>query len=434
MGMVPDKEEIAANARAASERAGQVSSDPAAEANLWKTSRSEFRELASKYHDFPSTRSQLSDGTPFWQPLCVDRAVREDFNVAATDAALIRRVPATVDPVFHWQELLSGGRPEIPKVLAASAEYCADQEQLLLRAAAQRKWAQETGAGQKQAPKKFLDLGADPCDENPFPRHEVRHGIWQRATRRVEEELPKMTELALQACKARLESEWKRVETEVVNHGRPLNPISIAPVLVPYYQLKFDAWAWRALAAISDDRDLPSYDHWLVRHADNWLELLENTAEPEEQKRPVIDGLHTALQIRIGHWKSEARKHLRSQFEPPMAAVPEQPEAESSQVRLADQPDEAPSPVHPSMKGEQPGSHASGEFSSDVARNDAVRAYAKSWTCSEASLARTAVVDPADLVKWKKGLLPLTSGKLARIETALKNNDPPTPVRTSLRH
>jgi hypothetical protein len=36
-------------------------------------------------------------------------------------------------------------------------------------------------------------------------------------------------------------------------------------------------------------------------------------------------------------------------------------------------------------------------------------------------------VDPADLVKWKKGELPATSDKKARIENALKKNEPPTP-------
>jgi hypothetical protein len=72
------------------------------------------------------------------------------------------------------------------------------------------------------------------------------------------------------------------------------------------------------------------------------------------------------------------------------------------------------------------------DFTSEAGRNKAVADYTKrwttgQWTCSEASLARTAVVDKADLSKWKKGLLPPESDKKARIETALKNNDPPTP-------
>ena len=65
---------------------------------------------------------------------------------------------------------------------------------------------------------------------------------------------------------------------------------------------------------------------------------------------------------------------------------------------------------------------------SDSPRIDAIVAYTKSWQCSEAALARTARVDPADLSKWKKGLLPVESDKKARIEKALKNNEAPTPA------
>jgi hypothetical protein len=66
-------------------------------------------------------------------------------------------------------------------------------------------------------------------------------------------------------------------------------------------------------------------------------------------------------------------------------------------------------------------------FISEAQRIDAVAAYTKSWQCSDAALARTARVDPADLSKWKKDLLPVESDKKARIEKALKNNEAPTP-------
>jgi hypothetical protein len=66
------------------------------------------------------------------------------------------------------------------------------------------------------------------------------------------------------------------------------------------------------------------------------------------------------------------------------------------------------------------------DLASEAGRNSAVAAYKTRWTCSEASLARTATVDPGDLVKWKKGQLPVTSDKKARIEKALKKNEPPT--------
>jgi hypothetical protein len=67
------------------------------------------------------------------------------------------------------------------------------------------------------------------------------------------------------------------------------------------------------------------------------------------------------------------------------------------------------------------------DFISDPQRIDAIVAYTNSWQCSEAALARTARVDPADLSKWKKGLLPVGSDKKARIEKALRNNEAPIP-------
>jgi hypothetical protein len=66
------------------------------------------------------------------------------------------------------------------------------------------------------------------------------------------------------------------------------------------------------------------------------------------------------------------------------------------------------------------------EFHSQVQRIEAVSAYTKSWHCSEAALARTARVDPADFSKWKKDLLPAASDKKARIEKVLKSNAAPT--------
>jgi hypothetical protein len=67
------------------------------------------------------------------------------------------------------------------------------------------------------------------------------------------------------------------------------------------------------------------------------------------------------------------------------------------------------------------------DFASEDARNRAIAAYTASWRCSEAALARTASVDPGDLSRWKKRLLPAGSDKKARIEKAIRNNERPTP-------
>jgi hypothetical protein len=68
------------------------------------------------------------------------------------------------------------------------------------------------------------------------------------------------------------------------------------------------------------------------------------------------------------------------------------------------------------------------DFTSAAQRIDAVAAYTKSWQCSAAALARTARVDPGDLSKWKKDLLPVESDKKARIEKTLKSNEAPSPT------
>ena len=71
------------------------------------------------------------------------------------------------------------------------------------------------------------------------------------------------------------------------------------------------------------------------------------------------------------------------------------------------------------------------DFATQEGRAKAVDDYVQRWStespCSEASLARTATVDRADLSKWKKGALPEGSDKKQRIERVLKNNEPPTP-------
>jgi hypothetical protein len=82
---------------------------------------------------------------------------------------------------------------------------------------------------------------------------------------------------------------------------------------------------------------------------------------------------------------------------------------------------------------ETPNTSNNFDFTSEAGRIAAIEAYTHNWiidhgTCSEASLARTARVDPADLSKWKRGLLPVESDKAARIEAALRNNTAPTPA------
>jgi hypothetical protein len=115
--------------------------------------------------------------------------------------------------------------------------------------------------------------------------------------------------------------------------------------------------------------------------------------------------------------------HPETQAVPPLAEKPPDEANGCSRVGSAC-PEKAPSSA---PSGEDR------EFNSQVQRIEAVTAYTKSWHCSEAALARTARVDPADFSKWKKDLLPATSDKKARIEKVLKSNEAPTRSRSEQR-
>ncbi len=65
------------------------------------------------------------------------------------------------------------------------------------------------------------------------------------------------------------------------------------------------------------------------------------------------------------------------------------------------------------------------ELATPAQRSEAVAEYTRRWKVSEASLARAANVDRADLSKWKSGSLSAGSDKKARIEKALLTNAEP---------
>jgi hypothetical protein len=123
------------------------------------------------------------------------------------------------------------------------------------------------------------------------------------------------------------------------------------------------------------------------------------------------------LEDRIAHWQVVYAAPL-----PKVAAqAPQAPTTNGQPVRQS-APMTAESSASATNRAEP-----SPDFTSEEKRNSAVAAYTESWNrCSEAALARTAMVNPADLSKWKKDRLPNGPGKRARIEKALMNNEAPT--------
>jgi hypothetical protein len=138
-------------------------------------------------------------------------------------------------------------------------------------------------------------------------------------------------------------------------------------------------------------------------------------------------------------WKnlfySEHREWLAWLFDTPAKneSDPNEPVLRRRTESAQDQMDRSPRPQgDPATKvgdsATAPADAPSSAFNSAAERCEAIAAYTRRWGCSEAALARSAVVDPADLSKWKKGLLPAQSDKKRRIEAVLKNNEQPTPA------
>ena len=120
------------------------------------------------------------------------------------------------------------------------------------------------------------------------------------------------------------------------------------------------------------------------------------------------------LEDRIAHWQVV--------YSTPLPMVAAHAQAPATNSRTAQR---APMTAESSASATNL-AEPSPDFTSEEKRNSAVAAYAATWNdCADAALARTAKVDPSDLIKWKKGSLPTGSEKKARIEKALRNNDAP---------
>jgi hypothetical protein len=174
---------------------------------------------------------------------------------------------------------------------------------------------------------------------------------------------------------------------------------------------------------VGNEQTAEWYEQWIDEFATSFLEetlqkgqLKDPQAGPKDPPlftpellpRITVD-LKLQLMRVVAHYKKECADRVLQVMELRRSKSPEQiPTLKESAMT------DSKEPVH------------SLDFTSEEGRNSAVAAYAEYWKCSEAGLARTAKVDPADLSKWKKGLLPPASDKKARIENALRNNDAPT--------
>ena len=263
----------------------------------------------------------------------------------------------------------------------------------------------------------FTGFAGDPIQPNPAPSGRAAE-IWQQFTLEAQRKL-----LAY-------DKEFAA--------ARPRGPSEYDLLLINRELYRFQVWAERTLCLVQEYEDGIKYGRWLRFYAEQLVVSARTRDYPFSDKDSYIAELRLQLLRACRHWEA----HSLASINPPGTALPF--EANPSPVPNGDR----HSDQHPAGEGTKelvPDTRSAeyrqgtdlsivqseigfNGFASEAVRTRALTDYIECWNCSEAALARTASVDPADLSKWKKGLLPAGSEKKARIEKALRKNEPPTPI------
>jgi hypothetical protein len=145
---------------------------------------------------------------------------------------------------------------------------------------------------------------ADPIEINPFAKNDPRHGVWDGATLRAEEEV------------SRLNSKLIARSKHLTWNGETALEIAINQVCENALP-KFDIWAKRNIQVVWSTQDAEGYALWLVNYAEAWLksyrEQFRVHRPPIVSTRNVLHELRTRLIGRIEWWKAEARRYLGEQ-------------------------------------------------------------------------------------------------------------------------
>ena len=261
-----------------------------------------FKETAS----VAALRLPLTANKPLWQAwLDVMRVQKRGFErdfryrSGAWDAFVrSRENPSYVpDPREIWY-LPTG---EIKSVFEASAEFC---EELALTSATlpQPTVASESdnraqaNPGEALDPVDLLQLSPgidspDPVEGNPFPKHDVRHGFWDRATREAEEEMCRLNEAFVRGRAHALEDRL--------------------PFDLGYMTTRYDIWARRGVRVILTREMIAAWDQWLANFANETLKTFNSFSPPDV----ALQKLREALIGRREHWKAEGRRCVSLQQE-----------------------------------------------------------------------------------------------------------------------
>ncbi len=111
---------------------------------------------------------------------------------------------------------------------------------------------------------------------NPFPAGDARRKPWDAATREARR--------ALERCDAHIAA-TARVT---------LDPVVYRPQLIDLALRRFDIWAERGLAAVSDEGGLGDYRRWLDAYVGNWLVYVADTCPKVETGEELSTRLDTA--------------------------------------------------------------------------------------------------------------------------------------------
>jgi hypothetical protein len=250
----------------------------------------------------------------------------------------------------------------------------------------------------------------DPVGENPCPVGHSAHRIWEDATR--------------EALRDSFRLQERMLEKRPGSADFPGWFIELAFG-------KFQIWAKRNISIVRTDAAARSYEQWLESFMQSWLRLAEEKYSVELGAESLLPELKLQLLQASKYWSGNALESVSAIRNRTDDAVPHSEPAKKegepggAAINRVIGAERVPMTVE-SLASATNWPDPSPDFTSEEKRNRAMAAYTVAWDCSEASLARTAIVDPADLSRWKKGSLPGGSDKKARIENALRNNDAPT--------
>jgi hypothetical protein len=152
-------------------------------------------------------------------------------------------------------------------------------------------------------PDGFASSG-DPVVGNPFPSDDLRHQVWQKATREAEEE-------------------WARINHHRLSSLSPTNVLDFDGFLA-FHAARFDVWAKRNIHVVWSDPAVTHYDGWLFGYANA---MLEGLAEQQKKWPPPFSTDQALLAVRnriaerIQYWKAEARRYRAEQEQERLATA-----------------------------------------------------------------------------------------------------------------